>query len=228
MPPGVAQVTAVTANASVGEGQGAADVAQAVMSPQRGDELVVGSWSDDNTCRGRDFDTLLVDYLLGAMDAFTPYTQDLLFPRLARHARHGAVLHVVGLSPIPHGRAFGRGAQLVVDAVRLRDACMLLAGQRFYREYPAEWVLRHLEQAGWSVGETQHFDVIWRPRMLHLQLGAARHKLRHFKHAATAAAMRAAISELEDRAEDELGDGVIFGTNYLVHAHWEGPPCTAK
>jgi len=36
---------------------------------------------------------------------------------------------------------------------RLRDACLLLAGERPYREYPADWVLRALRRSSF-IGKT--------------------------------------------------------------------------
>ena len=46
------------------------------------DRLLVGNWSDPEFLQGERFDTVLADYLLGAIDGFAPYTQDQLFSRL--------------------------------------------------------------------------------------------------------------------------------------------------
>jgi hypothetical protein len=50
------------------------------MRPQ--DSLLVGNWMDDKFCAdlGK-YDTILADYLIGAVDGFSPYTQDLIIER---------------------------------------------------------------------------------------------------------------------------------------------------
>ena len=45
----------------------------------------------------RSFDTVLVDYVVGALDGFAPYFQDAFFARLRPHCR-GRV-YVIGLEP---------------------------------------------------------------------------------------------------------------------------------
>lgn len=46
------------------------------------DSLVVGNWMDDNFCStlGK-YDTILADYLIGAVDGFSPYEQDTIIGR---------------------------------------------------------------------------------------------------------------------------------------------------
>lgn len=39
------------------------------------DEVVIGNWMDENFLNGRVFDTILADYLIGAIDGFAPYFQ---------------------------------------------------------------------------------------------------------------------------------------------------------
>ena len=43
------------------------------------DSILVGNWMSDEFCSklGK-FDTILADYLFGAVDGFSPYTQDLI------------------------------------------------------------------------------------------------------------------------------------------------------
>lgn len=43
------------------------------------DQLVVGNWMDDTfTGSLGQFDTILADYLIGAVDGFSPYEQDVI------------------------------------------------------------------------------------------------------------------------------------------------------
>lgn len=39
------------------------------------------------------------------------------------------------------------------ETVRLRDGSLILAKKRTYREYPMEWIIAHMEQAGFTVLE---------------------------------------------------------------------------
>ncbi|CAN0558261.1 unnamed protein product, partial [Ectocarpus sp. 8 AP-2014] len=39
------------------------------------DEIVVGNWRDEKFLEGQVFDTVLADYLVGAIDGFAPYYQ---------------------------------------------------------------------------------------------------------------------------------------------------------
>mmetsp|Transcript_8452 Transcript_8452/g.24433 ORF Transcript_8452/g.24433 Transcript_8452/m.24433 type:complete len:90 (+) Transcript_8452:522-791(+) len=46
------------------------------------DKVVIGNWDDETFLEGEVYDVILADYLIGAMDGFSPYTQDLIFERL--------------------------------------------------------------------------------------------------------------------------------------------------
>jgi hypothetical protein len=74
---------------------------------------------------------VVADYLVGAIDGFAPYTQDMIWRRLAKHMRAEARMYVIGMQPIPDFA--DSPGDLVVDVTRIRDACILLAGHRCYR-----------------------------------------------------------------------------------------------
>jgi len=47
------------------------------------DSVIIGNWMDDNFCSQIGvFDTILADYLIGAVDGFSPYEQDTIICRL--------------------------------------------------------------------------------------------------------------------------------------------------
>ncbi|CAN0130013.1 unnamed protein product, partial [Scytosiphon promiscuus] len=95
------------------------------------DEIVVGNWRDEKFLEGKVFDTVLADYLVGAIDGFAPYYQDQVFERLRRHVAPGGRIYLVGMQPLPDHP--GGAAELVCETARLRDSCILLAGHRPYR-----------------------------------------------------------------------------------------------
>jgi len=63
-----------------------AETRDAVSSKIRAvDRLIVGNWSDANFLANDVFDTVLAEYLLGAIEGYAPYFQYQLFARLRPH-----------------------------------------------------------------------------------------------------------------------------------------------
>ena len=135
--------------------------------------VVSGNWFDDEgsappLLEGEMYDTILVDYLIGAIEGSSAYKQDCIFERLRKHLKPGGRMYVIGLQPIPD-KAPGN-EDLICQAKRLRDASVILAGDHCYRgmtviflygvifyiishylflakEYPFDWVLRTMERS---------------------------------------------------------------------------------
>ena len=98
-------------------------------------ELVIGNWFDpqrpmDLELKEQQFDVILADYLIGAMDGFSPYTQDQMIPKLTRLLKPGGRLYIVGLQPIPDSVPNDPEASLICKVRQVRDACILLAGRK--------------------------------------------------------------------------------------------------
>ena len=47
------------------------------------------------------FDTILADYLIGAVDGFSPYTQDIIVEKLSHYLKPGGKIYVIGMNPSP-------------------------------------------------------------------------------------------------------------------------------
>ena len=90
--------------------------------------IVEGQWTDPLLLAGETFDEVLLDYVIGAVDGHAPYFQFGLLERIRPHVRRR--LYVVGLEPPP------RDGSELDEVCRVRDAAILLAGHRTYREYP--------------------------------------------------------------------------------------------
>lgn len=85
------------------------------LRPQ--DRLAVGNWTDVDLLAGESYDTVLADYLLGAIDGFAPYWQDCLFRRLKPLI--GRRLYIIGLEPyVPYVPDDSAG-RIVVDVHRV-------------------------------------------------------------------------------------------------------------
>jgi len=186
------------------------------MRPE--DRLVVGNWTDPGLLAGERYDTVLADYLLGAMDGFAPYWQDRLFVRL--RSLTGKRLYVIGLEPyVPHVPEDPAG-QLVCEIGRLRDACLLLAGDKPYREYPMDWVLRHLRSAGFRPLDAQQFGIRYGERFIHSQLDMCVQRLARLRDRALALALSEHVAQLRDRALAycQAEGGLRHGFDYVIAA----------
>ncbi|QEI07274.1 class I SAM-dependent methyltransferase [Pigmentiphaga aceris] len=182
------------------------------------DSLVLGNWSDQNLLAGERFDIVLADYLLGAVEGFAPYTQDRLFKRLFPLV--GKRLYLIGLEPYVTHYPADEGGRLLVDIGRLRDACLLLAGELPYREYPSDWVVRHLEQAGFRVDTVQHFPIRYRERFVNGQLDMCVHRIKRLQDRVLADALDAHVKSLRSRALGLVAqnNGIRLGADYVVVA----------
>ena len=153
---------------------------------------------------GKTYDTILADYLLGAMDGFSPYYQDLLLPRLSSRLSPSGLLHVAGLSPIPDSLP-SPSSNLICEIRRVRDACILLAGHRCYREYPSDWVVRQAAP-GLTVEAVKSFPILWSEETAMRQVNVGRSKLGLMSEEARGG-MEGEIGRLERRVREELGGG---------------------
>lgn len=180
------------------------------------DELIVGNWMDPALLKGQVFDTVLAGYLIGAVEGFAPYFQSRMFPRLAPHV--GRVLYVVGLDPYIVGEAADEAARVVRAVGRVRDACLLLADETPYREYPMEWVAQAVSAAGFSVMSARRFPNRYREKWVHSQLDMALRRLPKIADAGTAAALKDSIESLRERGLRVCRQegGLRHGADYVL------------
>lgn len=201
-------------------------------------EVVIGNWAEGfdleedgkrstiikgagrHLCRDEKYDTILCDYLIGAVDGFSPYYQDRIFPRLVTHLRPGGRVYVVGLNPIPD--SVDGPADVFCRITKLRDACILLANNRCYREYPPDWIERHLKLAGLKVVSQKRFPIMYSFSTMLRQLNVARSKLGLFPSKSLAAEMRKLIDELEAEAKQAIEKSptgrIRLGFDYVIAA----------
>jgi len=206
--------TAVTAAHDMAE-RTAREIAQAARCQDR---LVHGNWMDADLLAGERYDTVLADYLLGAIEGYAPYWQDQLFARLRPLV--GGRLYVIGLNPYVHGRPEDPAGRLVNDIARLRDACFLLAGDQPYREYPLEWTLRQLERANLRVVDAEVMAISYRERFVHSQLDMCTQAITQLDSRGLAVRLQEEIAELRQRALAYIAreGGLRHGHDYLIVA----------
>lgn len=182
------------------------------------DRLVVGNWLDPALLEGERYDTVVADYLLGAIEGFAPYWQERLFARLRPLV--GTRLYVVGLEPYVHGVPDAPEGYLVNRIGRLRDACLLMAGDQPYREYPLDWALGQLQQSGFRVVDAERIPIRYGARFVHSQLDMCTRALAKLEDRALAVALLANVEDLRRRCLAAITqyDGLRHGHDYIVVA----------
>ena len=173
-----------------------------------GARVVLGQWTDPALLYGESFDQVLVDYVIGAIDGHAPFFQYEYLQRLRPHVR-GRV-YLVGLEPQP------RDNSVLDEVCRMRDACILLAGHRCYREYPRAIVSQWLERTGYRIVDAKDFPNRIGARFVNGQLDVALRKTKLFRDDAMRVTMVAAIEELRARALEQ-GDAT-WGADYVIAA----------
>ena len=148
--------------------------------------LVKGNWFDERQPLQleQQFDVILADYLIGAMDGFSPYQQDLMIAKLSTYLKpEGGRLYIVGLQPIPDAvpaNCLEPNAGVICRVRQVRDACILLAGHRCYREYPVDWVHRQIAGCpGLQLLQTKQFPILYRQATIVKQINVGRSKLKY-------------------------------------------------
>jgi hypothetical protein len=181
------------------------------------DEILYGNWENPKLLIGQQFDVVIADYLLGALDGFAPYYQNELFYRLLPLVKDK--LYIVGLSPYPDPTT-DKGGRLILELARLRDACILLAGHRCYREYPLSWVLKSLKSSGYKIQRTKVFPIQYGSSFFTEQLSVAESKLNFMSNPTLKAGLSSQIEDLRYRIFDHLKttEFISFGEDYLVEA----------
>lgn len=181
-----------------------------------GDRVVLGTWDDPALLAGERFDVVIADYLLGAIEGHAPFTEDVLLARL-RAACKGR-FYVIGQEPLDHD-APGEDARWVRTIARLRDACILLAGDRPYREVPAAWAKARVEAAGFEVTAVQRFPIVFGARFVRGQLDVCRRKLPRIDPL-LAAALTRRVDAVEQGALDRVAraGGLRFGEDWVIAA----------
>ncbi len=190
------------------------------IAPRRreSDRILVGNWEDARLLAGEAYDTVLADYLLGAIDGFAPYFQHRLFARLRPLV--GQRLYVVGLEPYVIGQPDTVEGRLVWEIGRFRDSCLLLAGEQPYPEYPAQWVVDHLEASGYKVIAATRFANRYKQKFVNGQIDMCAPRLAKIadRHLARALSDRgeALRAEALDRIARE--GSLSYGFDYLLAA----------
>ncbi|MCH8500786.1 MAG: hypothetical protein LAT77_02620 [Aliidiomarina sp.] len=186
------------------------------------DRLVVGNWVDPELLKGEQFDTVLVDYLVGAIDGFAPYWQDLVFERLRPLVK--GRMYIIGLEPYVPVVEKDEVGLYVGDVGRFRDSCLLMARERPYREYPSDWIARHLQRAGFNIVSGKRFPIRFGERFVQSQMKMCRQRIARFEACgidpAVTSAMTKQVDVLTERGLALIAkhNGLPTGYDYVIAA----------
>ncbi|MCP1471241.1 hypothetical protein J3E64_002945 [Sphingobium sp. OAS761] len=182
------------------------------------DRIIVGNWADPTLLAGESFDTILADYLIGAVEGFAPYFQERLFARLRTLTR--GRLYLVGLEPYVAERVETADGQILCDIGRWRDAVLLHAGERPYREFPMEWVLEQMTASGFRVVSAHRFPIRYQQRFVNSQIDMCASRLSRLEDRALAAALHARGEALRQGALAFIAreGGLRHGFDYVIAA----------
>ncbi len=183
------------------------------------DKIVFGNWASADLLKGELFDTVLADYLLGAVDAFAPYFQPYMFARL--RPLTAEVLYMTGLEPyVPSDPPQTQAGQLLWHIGRFRDACLLLAGDLPYREYPSAWAVDQLKRARFAVQDVKRFPIGYKSTFVNSQIDICLPRLEVLADQNLAQALRSRGEALREAALEHIHqEGELkHGQNYVITA----------
>lgn len=186
------------------------------------DRLLLGDWREPTLLEGEVFDTVVVDYFLGALERKAPHFQYEFFDRIKPHV--GDRIFVVGLEPIylltSDDTIESEALDVIQQCYRLRDMCLLANGENPFREYTSKWTTAALKRAGFQVQGTQRFQRIVGIRFVHSIINSCLRMLPRIEDSQLAAALAVSLRDLRERAlaNPSFDWGVRCGTDYLIMA----------
>lgn len=177
----------------------AAQVQRLVGARQRPqDRLLIGNWIDPDLLAGEQFETVLADYLLGAIEGFAPYFQTALFARLRPLTVKR--LYITGMEPYVIERPGDEAGAFIWEIGRYRDACLILSGEQHYREYPLDWVLAELRRSGFQPIAARKFPIRFKAMFVNGQIDMCRPHLERLEDQALGQSLIAHGEALRSRA----------------------------
>lgn len=164
-----------------------------------GTSILRGNWRDEQLLLGREYDIVVADYLLGAVERYWPYGADDMLDRVLHAVKPGGHLLIVGLEPyelVLDAKADRKDA-VVLEVEALGDVAALLGGSPSYRELPEDWVARHVRRrGGFRVVARRQFPMKHGGQFVKSQLDFARRESRKIADKGLRDALRRRVKAL--------------------------------
>ena len=167
--------------------------------------------------KGRTFDVVVADYLLGAVELHWAHGADGMMDRLVEAVKVGGYLLISGLEP--YEMVLDRGNdddRLVLDIEAIGESAAFVAGESTYREIPETWVLRQIGRLGkFRVVDSQQFDMRLTVRSLMKQISYAKDMARKIRDADLRKGYLTRVATLERELKSSGGE-FWGGRNYAI------------
>jgi hypothetical protein len=128
---------------------------------------------------------------------------------------------VVGLDPyVPADEPTDAAEHIVWRIGRFRDSCLLLAGERPYREYPAEWTVEALRRSDFEPISAERFPIRYGARFVEAQIAMCGPRLARLKDRPLASALERHGEALREEALAAIAQGgkLACGHDYVIAA----------
>ena len=182
--------------------------------------IVLGNWfGEEPVVFEQKFDTILADYLIGAVSGFSDYYQEEVIPKLVDHLKPGGYLYIIGWEPIPNSGLYAD--QHIISEMKLvRDAAIMLAGELYYREYPLSWIQRQASKLPHcTLTNATSYPIWYGMEKIISQLDVARQKLPKLGSKKLARALREYVDDIEEEAQYATARNygrIVQGFDYVV------------
>lgn len=181
-------------------------------------DLRVSKWSSD-VFANETFDTVLMDYVIGTLDATEPFTQELLFKRVKSLLAKEGIVYIVAKEPFPDSFP-SETANLIIQTAKLRDAAIITAGGRPIRDYPLQWFISNLIQNGFDILAVEMFPVVYGKAWINYNLNKAELFLRSLEEDEEYSGFHAKMRSLRSKASmsANLDRGFCLGSDFVIAA----------
>jgi SAM-dependent methyltransferase len=167
---------------------------------QKLDQVIAGNWKDPEFQKGRQYDVVLADWLLGSVEFFAPHFQVGLLRRLRQLVKPSGVLLFTGREPDDLKANATVGARLLLDIDTLRDSAATLSLRRPYREIPQWWVEEELGVLGFEIMHKERTPLTLDSDYIFSQLAWAEGEISHVQDEQLRAALQERAQDLHARA----------------------------
>lgn len=209
----ISAVTATASDRNCGD-----DMQRAVSSVGASATVLVGNWNDKQL----QFDIVVADYLLGALDRFWAFAEDEMMAHLLQSIRLEGFLLVVGMEPYEQVLDPENAEDaLVLEVEALGNVATVLAGHRSYRELPRDWVVRQIARSGqFHLVATQEFPTTLRGKFVSAQLEFAQSETTTIADAGMQQALLAKLERLREAGRSFKWNGTGRGKGrWRPHKH---------
>jgi SAM-dependent methyltransferase len=179
-------------------------------------QVIVGDWADPDTLKDRKFDTVLAEYLLGAVDSTLMLN---VFTTLKMHMKDEGILIIVGTEPLNDSAIISEEEHMLARVTKVRDASLALSGKRAIKQFPLSFYLKLLEQSGLEVIDITLFPVVYGDPWISSQLSIASQTIQNAKTLSNkfASGLLEEIDLLKSMSSSEEG-AFCYGADFVISA----------